>query len=47
MAPVLEDDVDVAAREALPRDLFLEVLVGDLVAQLVLEDQPTTAASAS
>src|SRR5439155_23541622 len=40
MAPVLEDDVDVAALEALPRDLLLEVLLLDRVAELGLEEIP-------
>jgi len=47
VAPVLEDDIDVAALEALPRDLFLEVLLLDRVAELGLQEVPDDAASAS
>ena len=38
MAPVLEDRVDLARREALPRRLLVDVLLDDGAAQLVLED---------
>ena len=39
VAPVLDDDVDLAGAEALPGDVLLEVLVLDRAAQLVLRDR--------
>ena len=38
VAPVLQDDVDLAGAEALPGDLLLEVLLRHLAAELVLGD---------